>query len=441
MFFLTEIDPRAAVKGSRDPLGLLPVWSRFGRDVVGNLTTVTSSVRGFTTLLLGLYFAERLIESAKATEDDRVDLFLKFEQLSAYTRFEYSKSGEDLGILGYQRVTRRSRETHGEVPISADVDAQILSNQKAYGLWGLYTVAARESGLVERDGHVLTALGRDLVERQYLPKLAQGCGRDGAEILRLLEQERTIYEVRGKHARIAKSLASVLAPKLTKNEAEVYLKAFILGQTPGFDHTQGRQAALWDVLCEINSTKRFGWDEPFGYGELLEARKRVPKLNEALAAALERIRHLEPFFVALAEAFGYLISVRDSSIETVAKDISRAWGRKLRHVEAGEIERLRLRFEDVASSEGAERLIGMARALRDGDYSTVLRLALAHNASVMKARGGAPWVTEEGGRLRVRLREESRALSEKEALPTLWYNSYFINALKAVGAPVREALH
>ena len=61
MHFLTEIDPRAAVAGSRDPLGLQPIWSALGREVVGNLTTVTTSVRGFTTLILGLYFADEIV--------------------------------------------------------------------------------------------------------------------------------------------------------------------------------------------------------------------------------------------------------------------------------------------------------------------------------------------------------------------------------------------
>ena len=39
--FLTDLDPQAAIKGSRDPLGVQPIWSRMGRHVVGNLTTVT----------------------------------------------------------------------------------------------------------------------------------------------------------------------------------------------------------------------------------------------------------------------------------------------------------------------------------------------------------------------------------------------------------------
>lgn len=53
MFFLSELDPTIALKSSRDPLGFQVIWSSFGRELAGNLTTVTTSVRGFTTFLLG----------------------------------------------------------------------------------------------------------------------------------------------------------------------------------------------------------------------------------------------------------------------------------------------------------------------------------------------------------------------------------------------------
>ena len=61
--FLTDIDSRAALKGSRDPLGTQSIWTRLGRHVVGNLTTVTASVRDFTTTILGFHFVARLREA------------------------------------------------------------------------------------------------------------------------------------------------------------------------------------------------------------------------------------------------------------------------------------------------------------------------------------------------------------------------------------------
>src|SRR5690554_5200042 len=84
--FLTDVDPEIAVKGSIDPLGLLPLWSRYARQVVGNLSLVASSARGFTTLLLGYHLARRLVDERELPEARLIELFLKFEQLTAYSR-------------------------------------------------------------------------------------------------------------------------------------------------------------------------------------------------------------------------------------------------------------------------------------------------------------------------------------------------------------------
>ena len=82
--FLTQSDSRAAVRGSRDPLGLVPIWSAYGRRVVGNLTTASTSLRGFTTLLLGYYCADRILE--KETDQTPLSVFLRVEQLVSYCR-------------------------------------------------------------------------------------------------------------------------------------------------------------------------------------------------------------------------------------------------------------------------------------------------------------------------------------------------------------------
>jgi hypothetical protein len=77
--FFTDLDPRVAVRGSRDPQGAR-LWTCLGRELVGNLTTVSRSVRGFTTLL-GLYLAERTTEEQMASTTER--LFLMCEQLGS----------------------------------------------------------------------------------------------------------------------------------------------------------------------------------------------------------------------------------------------------------------------------------------------------------------------------------------------------------------------
>src|SRR5690606_26201871 len=140
-----------------------PLWSRLGRRFVGNLTTVSASARGFTTLLIGYYLAEQLGDA----EDRPLDVFLRFEQVAAYTRLYRN---DDSRFMGARRA-RRTQASTQKPPIGAASKVQILGDQKTYGLWGLYSTPARSSGLLRSGEPVLTPAGRELVERLYLPAL------------------------------------------------------------------------------------------------------------------------------------------------------------------------------------------------------------------------------------------------------------------------------
>ncbi len=113
--FLTLEDPNARIHGSRDPLGVQPVWASFGRHVVTNLTTVTTSIRGFTVLLLGRLLAEKMIEKGVVEERDALSIFLRTEQIGSYTR--YLAHGVDGDIRGIERVKRFVSEHSSKVPI------------------------------------------------------------------------------------------------------------------------------------------------------------------------------------------------------------------------------------------------------------------------------------------------------------------------------------
>ncbi len=439
-FFLTELDPRAKIKGSRDPLGLIPIWQRFGRSVVGNLTTVTTSVRGFTTLLLGLYFADRLVESGQADESDRANLFLKVEQLCAYSR--QALRPQDLndwdGILGITRVKRRLADSPS-VTISAKQDYQILSNQKTYGLWGLYTMAARHSGLVENQENRLTPLARKFVETEYLPPLSYTGNRSGKEILRFLQREETTFYPRSSHKRLASALAELHRPELTTAELELFPTCLVLGRGEGQNHTNGRQEAMWKILEALNDSGNFEWTEPFGFLELTEAVKRARAQEENnLAEALDRIHSIEPVLSALTSAYSFLLRRNQSTPSEAATEIRETWGRGLLHLEIDPIRELGPRLSEAAGGESSARILQMAGVLRSGDYEKLVDLLLKHNGAVMKARGGAAWISLDQGRLNVRLREESGELVPTDELPDRWSNPYFLNSLKTVGARVMD---
>lgn len=436
--FLTDLDSRAAIKGSRDPLGVQAIWSRFGRHVVGNLTTVSSSVRDFTVLLLGYYFAERLAEEG-GTEGD-VATFLKWEQLAAYARARVNK---ERGFRGSDRVWARIGEGD-RVRLGTDSGCQILGNQKTYGLWGLYSVPAKASGLLDGDPPRLTKPARELVERVYLPICAELGLRDGRAIVDRLRGSEHIIDLRegSKDAPVLAAVARILA-KLRAREREIYREHLLYGG-PGDGGTgrgtRGLQRVFADVLADTFDDR--DWRvSPSSIQELARRARKQGSVGEALAARLERIRTCELLIAPAVALFEYALQCDGQTPVKIAAEVKQHWGRAQRQtidlVATEELEAELRAWADDA--ESGARWIRLARAFHEARYEDALRLVLEQNAAVMKARSAAaPWAIVRDGKLHVRFRDEQ--LSDLPAavdLPEYWRHAYFIESLRQVAFALR----
>lgn len=434
--FLTEVDPRAAIKGSVDPLGAEPIWSRFGRQVVGNLTGQTRAVRQFTTLLLGYYFARRAVEERGVPEEHLLGAFLRFEQLAAYSRCARldEGGGTDDEIRGIRRVRRNLAEDR--VTISAAPAHQILSDQKSYGIWGLYSVAAGVSGLLDLRARRLTAAARQLVEGTILPHIAEAGLKNPDAILPFVAagaDDGMKFLPRGRHRTIAEAFAAAHGARFTAAERDFYAERLLYGADAFPD---GLQRRLWERIEEVNEEGAVSWDDPFGMAELREMAKRARRRgDDPLADALDRIRILEQFLAPAQSVFAFLLSQGGQTVEAAARQIRRAWLRGLRHIQVEDLPRIRPLLVRAAGEAHAVRLLRIGEALHGADYEALIRLLLDQNREVMAQpqRGGGPWVSEERGRLDVRFPDESLVLPEANALPDLWWNGYFLDSLKRIG--------
>jgi len=422
--FLTDLDSRAAIKGSRDPLGLVPIWTRFGRHVVGNLSTVSNSTRGFTTLLLGYYLAEVMRDREGSSSPSTLDVFLKFEQLAGYVRVHLNK---DEDLRGIERV-KKALANGPVVTVSAATDHQILSNQRVYGLWGLFSVPARTSGLLERDELALTVDVRQFVERKFVAALNANGLRGEHVLVELLRRKQARVELDGKHAAISRSLAKVLGSRYAEDEQRFYRYHLVEGGPA--DSTRGRQAQLARLL---ESTPRGSIEFAQVRGMIKEASRKGSEWSE-LVHRLQDIADIEQLLVPAAEAFGFLLTRHGRPIRAVAQEIAKTWGRALSYIDQSAITALEPELSEAfRSPEPAARLVNVAAALATGSYEEVLRLLLEHNAFLMQNRNGsAPWVRLEDGRLDVRFRDETRALTPGPRLPRVWHNPYFIDSVKTI---------
>jgi|SRR5450756_2311545 len=427
--FLTDLDSRAAVKGSRDPLGIQSIWTRFGRQVVGNLTTVSSSVRDFTTLLLGVYFAHRVAEDVGPGTE--VSTFLKWEQLAAYARAEGNK---DYSFRGTERARKALSESF-RVTLSDDRSHQILSDQKTYGIWGLYSVPASTSGLLERDPPDLTLPARELVEHVYLDILGKEGFRDGKRILALLREPVSRVDVRGADARLVTAIARILNQRLLAPEREFYRRHLLYGGP--LDSTEGRQRQLATLLDPTLSNKEFEWT-PQMVGALgKEARVEGPDWN-ALADRLDRIRRSETVLAPMSALFSHLLGLDGREVDFVVRRVRDEWGSGLRTISLDGIRELTAEFGGADIDVG-ERWVAIAEAAASGQYGVLLDLLIKQNRWVMEYRGGAPWIEQRDRRLHVRFRDEEGALPSRATLSTLWRFPYFLDSLRQVAIAVKES--
>ena len=418
MFFTLE-DPNAKIKGSRDPLGAQPIWAKFGRHVVTNLTMQTNSIRGFTILLLARCLTARLIDDGRLDRELALDAFLRFEQIGGYVRHVAHKVGGD--IRGIERVRSRLGEHRGPVPIRADPDGFILSDQKVNGLWGLFSVSARVSGLVPEGPVGLTPEASAFVERAYLPEL-----RPIMEpMLRLVAQDGRL-DTRKPDA-IFSTLSKVLPEEFTEEEQRFYGEHLRDGL-----HVNNAQSGLQRRFREL-LVREGDLNSATNRPEIVRLRDSARSVDDELANRLDRIARLEAVLAPAMSLFDFILTLHHRELGEAANELTDRWGTSVPNIDAAMNRDL---LPDIGSV-WSDRVLGCfdrcQQGLAGGNYREALSATIEWHKSVMNRRGGASWVeVEEGGKLDVRYRGAEQSLPTEDELPTLWRNGYFIPPLKAI---------
>jgi hypothetical protein len=431
MPFLTDVDSRAAVKGSRDPLGVQQIWTRLGRHVVGNLTTVSTSVRDYATLLLGYHFAEQVAEDIGPGSE--LATFMKWEQLAAYCR---AHCNADFMFRGTEKVQRMLSEGT-RVCLSTDRNHQILASQKTYGLWGLYTVPARSSGLLDGEPARLTPAARAFVEEHYLQRLGGSTGRNVSRILDLLRQNQTRLDIAKADESLAKAVALVLAKKLTDKEKAFYREHLLYGGP--LDATHGLQKQVVELFAPTFDDKSWGFT-PTALRHFAKEARAPSRSWDKVAHNLDRIATCETVMGPAAMLFGYMQGLDGKSVKTVSDRLREAWGPGMRTIDSAAFGELQ---PEIASGDKptGNRWVAVAEALAGGDYGSAVATLVDQNKAVMAGRGGAAWLEIRKGTLHVRVRDENGRLPSRDEVGDLWRFPYFLDSLRVVGATLEESDH
>ncbi len=415
--FFTSIDPNAAIKGSVDPLGAQVIWIAAGRQLIHNLTTVSTLLRDFTICLTGLHLADWIRH--KSNEPIAIsDAFLRWEQLCAYSR--YSHSG-DQGFRGIEQVKRRLDGTR-KVTISAQRDWQILGNQKVYGIWGLYRSPLRSSGLVDGvNNDSLTRESAEMVQRLYLPKLWPD-QQTQRELERFLLSDGRQLSI---DSTLSKTIASILRPKALAVERSFYASNIVRGGSEDVDLTHGRQSSFVDLIAkneEILVT--YG---PHALDRLARRAEKDPQ-HRHLAQSIHDLVTVERVLGPLTLLFLYLQSQDRVSLSAVAGNLSREWGPRANVNQAAFIAALnRVGVNDQAIEQRWSTLAGLLHA---GEYDTLVEKVIELNQFVMSTRRSVgAWIEIVNKKMSVKLASEQGSLEGIKGLEVNPRYTYFVPTL------------
>ena len=401
---LSMQDDRLKPKGSRDPLGFELVWSFFGRKVVGNLTTITSSLENFSVAMLGFYLTHRLLPSS-IDQKKILACFIRYEQITAYLRYV----AEHRGIMGISRVTKRMR---GDSKLSLGLGkrSQILSDQTSYGLWGLYSSAMRSTGLISGDRRVLTKEGAELGEL-----IANKLGEDNVQrLMGWMEKDQSVDR-----AVLNDDIA--LAYVTAINNLKV--RSRLLEQLGTAGKTTGIQASLWRYSQDVLKAS-IGREAGMELSEFVAALVETCSNNEVLKSSLTDIQNVERLLVTANMLFRFLRTQDGKSIDKVASTLTEV---------LEELVQPRLDQPvpgmDVPHREDLEQF---RTDLIGSDIRSALNVLIKLNEKVMQSRGGASWVELEGNIIRVRVPSESGDIKGQQYLQEHWDYDYFLGSFKNI---------
>jgi hypothetical protein len=406
MAFLSLLDDRLKPKGSRDPLGFELVWTHYGRQIIGNLTTVTSSLSNFAVALLGFHWANEIHTNVLQVEKQaRVrETFLRYEQISGYLRY----LAGDNEIMGITRVSQRMDDEFMPVSFGRAADQQILSDQASYGLWGLYSTAMAESGLITGDIRMPTPLGVQYAE----------------QIERYVNKNEIVDLLTGNHSVLNDDLLPHAKPFLKAiNKKAIRTKLLHALMSGGDRHAV--QSDLW-LITQSLAEKRVE------VGSLSVFIQQVKKdaSNDQLTTRLDEIEAVERLLVAANNLFHYCRQKDGASFHSVLAEVGNRY--RYDHLPAD---------LDLSAVPRGTSLLAINTALRNNDVATAIKHIFELNKLVMAQRSGAPWVElESSGNLRVRVPTETYALRSQEELESEWDYDYFIRSFLRIASQAEGGL-
>jgi len=373
MYFLSALDPNYRIKGSRDPLGFQSLWAAAGHKAIKHLSTVSSNLNDFMILCYGIYFY--------GDRDPRgfIRFFIKFEQVCAYARRIHNK---ETSFNGIEFINKKVTDNKFYISLKDT----ILSNQRAYGIYGKYIRPLRDMKITE-DEQFSSIIEKSIskTDKNALSTLLSKLLKDVDT--RIVFQRDDLIPI------------AALLSKVTDEEQQLY-SAYIL-KSPGDDHPQNN---LYEVIKNNTEITQ----ATFQLHQIIQSILSTQEIDEALKNALINIDYTDKVLHPLNLIFTHLLSRSIwTEDEIKAEPIFRNLSGKVNYD-----------FHD-------ETMRGLNEMLAHPILELVGKI-IDRNEEVSKARGNKAWIEKERNTYRILYGENGRQISEIDT-DTGYGFTYFLN--------------
>lgn len=400
--YFTATDPLLQRSGvSRDPLGLQPVWSAFGRALVPNLATPVQQVNGVKAVLLIYWLAEGPLKDLLQTHSDLRGYFRLLEGLLEYFLWESGK-GHCFGTRALA-----AEETAFQV---TSKDGRTAVN----GLYQYYRGSCRRAGLLAPDwrlspkaAEALSGCWSELATKALRAALEEPLAKADKPLVPAKALDKAGLKEAFEQVFSGRPLADTLRTQL-------------LGEACYQDFAR-RCAQYVTADSAPAAGEDHGWLKR-RVEALLSSLHDVRGAAEALKEPLTHVSHCEPFLLAVQDAFDLMRGSPGATFGDLAQELS------------GLYPKVQKRAVDFLSLEGTghaarmEEILGLARAARVGPRDFLGAVIRHHEASM--ARRGAPLLLSADGQRVTPLVAAER--SRNDVLKRIgdgfpWDNGYYLS--------------
>jgi len=394
-FFTTHDAALVRVSSVRDPMGLQPIWSAVGRELVPHLASGVTQLSGVKAILLIHWLANGPLQDLLATRRFR-PYFRLMEGLVEYHLWNpQTRDGQCFGKRALSQTPFRVRGG----------DAGTVAN----GLYQYYSGTCRRAGLLDANWE-LSGRVNDIIAKVWEAVATDGLRRAIERALdspqRGLEPQKLLDDA----PEICKALQGFFASPVVTSE----IRRNLLGDPA--------QEALARHCAEIRASTKADQRSTKLYVQQLKTRLgRRDDPACGLLPALENIERCEQFLEIVQDGFDLARSLGGRTVSQVASHLARHRSAHRRiAVEFGKL-------AGPAPSGRWQQMATLADCLACGPENFVEGL-VCHHQALMAERGSDPLLSTEQQRIVSALGEERsfEAVEKHLASDSSWTNGYYL---------------